>query len=209
MSDPSAEAADPAPRATLGGVVKVALALALLVLAVVALARPRSAPEDPRELLASWFAVGELPFGLEPVEAYTLAGGEQVVALEAPLASEFEPEPPPDAVLVVAYPRSSAARAIAELFRAPGGGPQGGGPQRPAGGDASSERGELAWREFSVRYVRERKREDDGTFHDTVRVDLASDERPCVLFARWPEGASGSLAHTLELLAALAPRARS
>jgi hypothetical protein len=223
MSDPSADAAGSAPRATLGSVVKVALALVLLTLAVWSLGRPGSRPEDPRELLAGWFAAADLPFGLEPLEAYTLAGGEQVVRFaapaepiegDAPRAGAGAPEPPPEEVLVFGYPRSSAAREIAELFKvgggepSSGGGPHGGGPGRHAEGDGSIERGELAWREFSVRYVREREREEDGEFRDTVRVDLASEGRPCVLFARWPAGVPGSVARTGELLAALAPRAR-
>ena len=104
MSAPTADAAvEPqAPRESAAGVIGVTFGLTLVAVLVLFIWRQPTGPLDGRELLAEAFVVDELPFGLEVGDAARLAGGEKVVAIENPAASEpelvevEEPEPAED-----------------------------------------------------------------------------------------------------------------
>jgi hypothetical protein len=64
-------------------------------------------------------------------------------------------------------------------------------------------RGELAWGAWSTKLVLERSFEKGGGWHEEARVDLSTEERGLVLFARWPAETPADEGELKELLAAL------
>ncbi|MEZ6015810.1 MAG: hypothetical protein R3F49_11890 [Planctomycetota bacterium] len=100
------------------------------------------------------------------------------------------------------------------------GGHGGGGSTGGHGGSATSgeppkapgpklqDAGTVSWAGYAAPYVRLREFELDGTsgrFQETVRVNLTTGPRCCVLYLRWAPGELGSREATSELLASLAP----
>lgn len=227
------ESSQPVVRERVGPVIGIAFALFLLVGVVGALIWQRSRAVDARETLASWFDSAALPFGLVPVEAAELAGGDRVLRFvpeggideparktpEAPKSSgqgpmpapfdwtAIEARPPGDApceVFVVCYQFEAAGPRLKQLFEV---GVEGGPAMLPAsGGRAVLDRGEIAWREWSAPYVLEREYEAGGTFRDVIRVNLTRERTAQACFVRFPRGSSGSPKKVEELLAALAPK---
>jgi hypothetical protein len=199
-----------AAREHTGGVLGVAVGLALLALLVLGLALARGGPIDGEALLAELFEASELPFGLEVDGAATLPLGDRAVLLRC--ASDWGlAEPAPVALSVVVYRDPSD---VAQRFAA-GETAEAGQPDRSRewqrdpsfAFQASVDRGELEWGAWRASFVRERAYEKGGGFADTVRVDLSQPGRPAVLFATWPAGVDGAPAALEALLARLRLRA--
>lgn len=214
-----------------GGVLGLAIGLALLGGLVAALSRQPARSEDARTLLAEWIELGELPAGLTLAEAATLPDGRRIVRLVDPSAPEEPPLPAPKPgpgafdwsrlavssggqapreVLLVSYPRGDADSELRRLFQSGG---QGLGPSPGSGGGGGDdrrrvvlERDQLVWGELAARYVHERVLESEGVFRDGLRVNLSHDDTALVLFASWSRGLPASRERVEELLAAMPPR---
>lgn len=201
----------------------IGLVAALLALAGVlaTLASVRARPTDATALLDAMLVVGELPFGLEPVDAAVLLNHEEMVRLARPEGPEgmegVDPEAPTELVLV-RYPRGAHDRART-FFRDEGfgfGGPggRGGGPGGPGGPGSGGveevvmETGLLDWADLVVpfRHVRRTPFKDRDAYRDVVRVNLTTSERPLVAFVAWRAGQTASRARLDDLLRALGPR---
>lgn len=84
----------PAEHESLWGVLGIGLGLLLIAGVVWRIMSQRAGSEDPERLLEEWFVVDELPFDLEPARAALLPGGERIVVLDGPQASELDREDP-------------------------------------------------------------------------------------------------------------------
>ena len=239
MSDPTAEvpgeAASPGDegRESGAGVVGVAFGLLLIAALGAMVATQKAGPLDARELVASSFEVGELPFDLELAGGASLAGGEKLAVFrvpgleEAPRielpehlrerdeddedANEYDWEEvvegeagsPPVEVHLVWYPTRGGKAAIERLFE-----DLTWKDLRDfgiGGGRLMREKDALAWAGYDAVYVLERELEEGGTFRDWMRVNLTLPGRACVLFARWARGLPGAKQPVEEILAVLRP----
>jgi hypothetical protein len=223
MSAPTAE-----PQV---GIVRVTVGLCVLAGIVWSLASLRAGPVDGRALLASNFEERALPFGLELESALRLSDERELVVLAnphaAPEAERAEPPPPPaegadprppfDATKVPLGRSGEPPRRVELVFRPKGSG--------LAGVRAEFERGDwsdlrsigheggvaaidfqiLAWQGYDAICIHERRFEPGGSFVDSMRVNLSTPGRPCVLRAIWSRGMPGSLERLRELLEALVP----
>ncbi len=201
----------------------------LLAGAVGLLATQSTRAANPQATLERWFEVGELPAGLELVEAHVLARGDVVVLIkhegegeEAPRntpeeGKDFEPfdwstvpvgaaGTAPREAIVAEIPLEHARAELQQLFEF---GQDLGGDWKSvprSGGKRVLERGRLDWGELAAPYVLEREFENGGTFRDTLRVNLSSTTEARILVARWNRGFPASREPVQALIAALRPR---
>lgn len=195
-------------------VLGVLLGLALLAAALGLAGAGGGGPLDPDPLVASIFRGGALPEGYAVAEASRLRSGERVLRL---VRAGAEGSAAPEELVLVRFP---SLRTAAELFRdegdgsgGDGGGGRGpGGAQRKASADVQRwtkdpsfafhleiERGRVAWDRWQAEFRVERAYREGGGTQELTSVNLAQEERPLVLFARWPE-ASGHAQVELERL---------
>ena len=220
-----------------GGVVGVGLGLALIVLSLASLLFYGPRPSDASELLASSFALGQLPEGLElEPQAVTLPSGELVVTFSDGAPLELSPLE----LVTSSKPKSSkpeeefvefdwaAVEVLSEgelpsrlyLVRFP--------RQRAErvlasqfrglewrdlseisarGGSTVVGGGKLPWAGYSADWVRERSFLEGGSFRDTLRVNLSLGQECWIAYSIWPERVAGSEEAVAECLAALEPLA--
>ena len=213
----------------------VGLGLVLLVGLVASLAYEETRPVDGGELLAEWYGVETLPFGLEVSEAVRRGGRHEVLLADPDAPEEASKQEaakeddgdlapvdwteipvgpegtPPFEVLVLHWPTlGAAAGELERLFGRPGGGDDDNESEvvafGPGGGRAVLDSGRLPWGEYAVMFVHERELEAGGTFRDVIRANLALDSGAGVVLARWPRGIPGSKARMIELIAAFSTR---
>ncbi len=200
----SAETGAAAPREHTGGVIGIALGLLVLAGAIAAVVSQRARTIEPDAALESVFA-RELPFGLVARAGAALPTGERVVAVDVPSD--------------VAWPRDAAAPAelLFGFYRSPGA------VSALFGAEAAIEdfgqltqweqtpdfafrrpldQGELEWGAWRAAWRRERSHRDDGTWVDTVRVNLSRERSLVVLFATWPPGVDADAAALVPFLEA-------
>ncbi|MCZ6599201.1 MAG: hypothetical protein O7B99_16295 [Planctomycetota bacterium] len=155
-----------------------------------------------------------LPFGLALVESAALPTGERMIRLAADAHDGKggegaepgeEPEPPPDEVILTLY-RSPGA--VTKLFAAPDRSKEHETRQliRAWQKDPSfamhseMQRGELRWSGWRAGFVRERSFQQGGSWRDSIRVNLSSENRLLVLFAQWPTDTEPSEKRLKDLL---------
>lgn len=214
-------------RNSIAGVFGVALGLLILIGLVAGLARPRLGAPDGGALLAEWFGVETLPFGLEVEGAVDVLGNSTMVhtrrSLDEPEAERAEPPEngqwpwiqwgeleegpggtPPVEVVFLRYARGTAN---AELERVLGRS----GRKRhlheiqKQGGRMVIDQGTIDWGPYAVRYQVEREFERGGTFVDSVRSSLTTPGFPCVMIARWARGFPADPSAVEQVLAVLEP----
>lgn len=198
-------------------VLGVLLGLALLAAALGLAGASGGGPLDPDPLVASTFRGGALPAGYSVAEASRLPSGERVLRL---VREGAEGSAAPEELVLVRFP---SLRKAAGLFRDDGGGggpSRGGGPdgaQRKASADVQRwtkdpsfafhleiERGRVAWDRWQADFRVERAYREGGGTQELTSVNLAQEERPLVLFARWPEASGHAQAELERLLGSIA-----
>lgn len=219
-------------RESSAGVVGVAFGLVLIAIFVLVVAVQGSKTLDPQALVDASFDVGELPFGLAPVEGAEVATGETLVMFSIP---EIEEAPKPDVpepkladgeeeesydwstlvegeegtapvqVFLVWYPNKTSGAAVDRLFDNVAWRDLR--DFRAGGGRLMTEKDSLAWAGYDADYVIERELERGGTFRDWMRVNLSLPDRACVLFARWARGMPAAKERVQEILRVLRPQA--
>ncbi len=185
-------------------------ALAILVIVGLALFG-RAQTLDGDELAKELFRDGVPPFGLVAADATRFPSRERIARYALPASSET-PRSEPDEVVCVIVPSLEAAE---KLFEAAGAEEGGFGPPREEGDDAreASQRlidwqadpsfawstllkaDEVVWSRWEARYRIVRAFRADGTWRDSVRVELSQPQRPLILFAQLPPGVEATDAH--------------
>ena len=208
------------------GIVRVALGLCALGGIVGLVASQRSGTIDGRAVFAEAFEERALPFGLE-LESAMLLGDQRRLLVFADPRAEPEapaavPPPPPkegdeprapfDASKVTIGPADQPPRRVELVFHPKGSGLAGvraeferGGWRDTRsigheGGTAALDLLRLPWQGYDAVCVHERKFEPGGTFVDSMRVNLSTPGRPCVLRAIWSRGLPASKERLTELL---------
>jgi len=78
----------------------------------------------------------------------------------------------------------------------------------PEGGKVTIASGPVAWRGYETHYAIERqfaKADEKKIFRDNLRINLTLGRPVCVFYARWPQGAPGSIESVSALLEAFVP----
>ncbi len=205
------EKAEAGRRPGAGGILGVALGLALLLggLAWLALQVRGAAAFDAEQALAELLP-GERPLGLELVESGALPGGDRILRLRPAPAERMDGEPLPEEVVLAFYASPDEAR---RLFAPAGEGGRAQGDaaalarwtEDPAeGASVEVERGDVSFRGWRAPFLRRRALLAGGGTREATCVDLSTPGRPLVLFALWPKGRAGSSAVLRELLAGVA-----
>lgn len=226
--------ADAAPAESLAGVFGVLTGLVAIALFTAALLRPRPEPRPGQALLASWFDVGELPFGLSVTRSERLPDGVELVVLGRPEGEAGE-EAGKDsgegtgAGTVGADPTAGADRgAGSDRSEAEVDAPaevallhyplaranaelarlfetkEHGDELRYASGSKRVASGQVDWGRYRAPFARVRTQRSGHT-KESVRVNLSRPGFACALVATWPEGTEASIEPIEAVLAALAP----
>ena len=198
-------------RERAAGVLGVAFGLLLLAALGLAITLLLANRYDGATELERILPAERLPFGLALVESAALPTGERMIRLAA--ANEGaegaepseDPEPPPDEVILTLY-RSPGA--VTKLFATPDRGKEHETRQRMRAWQkdpsfamhSEMQRGELRWSGWRAAFVRERSFQEGGSWRDSIRVNLSTEERLLVLFAQWPTDTEPSEKSLKELL---------
>ena len=133
-------------------------------------------------------------------------GGEDGGSAEA--ASSLDP-PLPEEILLVRY---GSPQGVLSVFSKDenGEGQRGASRQmaeweeEPFDWHTEMERGEVSWKGWRAAFVRERAFDDEGTWRESLRVNLSTPGRYLAVFAHWPLGVPASEERLQEILAAVA-----
>lgn len=219
----SLESGTPVAQETAGGALGMAFGLLLLVGAVAALALAL-VPFDGRATLDS-ILEDEAPWGFVLDGSSRTSGGDLLLRLVPPadgLSREEggdagadaeqpgDPEPPlPEEVLLVRY---GSPQGVLDVFSRDG--DEGGGreasrrmtewEEEPFDWHTEMERGETSWKGWRAAFVRERAFDEEGTWRESLRVNLSTPGRYLAVFLHWPTGVPASEERLREFLAAVA-----
>ena len=193
MSDAQQEPrVDSSGRESALGVLLMGGGLFALFVVLAVLAMPFGSDLDAQELLDELMPRGA-PAGFEAVSANALPTRETVLLLEA----QGEVAQGPEQVVLVSYPSNKDAQADMRGASTPRGS-EPGGPDDPAVQlerwqqernftmHLTVDQGEVAWGQWRAATATERSLRDDGTWRESIRVNLSQRDRFLVLFAQWP-----------------------
>lgn len=189
-----------------GCVIGIGVGLFLLLGLMAALVFPRGGPRDAGKLLEEWMP-GGVPQGFVVDSAHVLLGGETVLRLEANRDESSDASTRlsagPEELVLIRYRSNRAAEADMRGSSSPNQGRPGGGMQKDPGEQLERwererdfalqltvDKGEIAWDAWRAARATERSMREDGTWCETVRVNLSQPDRFLILFAQWPEGVS-------------------
>lgn len=192
------------------GALFVIVAIAVVLATAIAVVGLRIQGADALALYEESFPSDEpLPFGLELVDGMAMAGEARHVVLRRPSA-ESEPDPEPELPERVVLQRFGGALPATRQFA----------PTRanlprdltddlekwesaPYRFEAVTRRGTVQFGGMETDFIAQRTFEDDGTFFDSIRVNLTVGQKGGVLAAAWPTGYEGA---TVEALVPLLER---
>ena len=182
------------------------------------LARPMGESLDGADLVAEWMPTGA-PAGFRVASANRLPTREVMLVLERQGDADLSG---PEELILVRYPSNGQAEAKMRGSSAPQSADssgRGGEHEDPAQElerwqrerdfnlHLTVDRGEIVWGAWRAASATERSLRDDGTWRESIRVNLSQPDRYLLLFAQWPPNESADPEALKPILARIAMQA--